>query len=144
MSACLLPRRPRVTATRAARFQHVSTTWEGSRAWPIQSAYFFLFLFHLNAPRRLPPFGIAASDVIADDNGCRRSRNVLLTFPVRYWKVPALSRQLWLPVVSPILLVLVYSSAVSASRDTGANPRHGLSRRVGYLRKDVCPYAGYV
>lgn len=31
LSACLFPRRPRVTATRAARFQHVSTTWEGSR-----------------------------------------------------------------------------------------------------------------
>lgn len=40
LSACLFPRRSRVTATRAARFQHVSTTWEGSRS---NLPYFFLF-----------------------------------------------------------------------------------------------------
>ena len=48
MASPFLPNRAALTATRAARFQHVSSTWEGSRASETLSLIFFFFSLPLS------------------------------------------------------------------------------------------------
>lgn len=88
LSACLFPRRPRVTATRTARFQHVSTTtttWEGSRTRPIQSIFLFpFFTLTRRALASLSSLQDSGSRCNRDQQRMSFSRNVLRA---RYRKV---------------------------------------------------------